>query len=313
MSVKEDQPSSPPPHPGPGERSREAGREMKLLHFIYDQPNIDEIRGYPQKVLDLIHEFEKDYHFMNVGSAKGQIVTDLIDQIKPKTMIELGCYVGYSAILFGDAVRRNGGERYLSLELNPEWAAIANMLVELAGLRDFVRILVGRSDQSLHKLFTQGAVKQIELLFIDHYKPAYTTDLKLCEHHGMIVPGSVLAADNVIYPGNPPYLEYVRSTVEQKREAAQKGPTQGYNTAGIPERTVQSYMGKNAVPTFDYVGYPNLVYQSQLRQPEGSQVSIHELPVLSNLRRSLGMSHITNHWVLQDAIEVTRCVGVQDV
>lgn len=57
---------------------------------------------------------------MTVGAPKGRIVTDLIDEIKPKTMIELGCYMGYSAILFGDAVRRNGGERYLSLELNPE-------------------------------------------------------------------------------------------------------------------------------------------------------------------------------------------------
>jgi catechol O-methyltransferase len=255
---------------------REPGRELKLLHFIYNQPNLDEIRGRPQKVIDLIHEFEKDYHFMNVGAEKGKIVTDLIDEQKPKTMIELGCYVGYSAILFGDAVRRNGGERYLSLELNPEFAAIANMLVELAGLRDFVRIIVGRSDLSLHKLLTSGDVTKVELLFIDHYKPAYTTDVKLCEHLGAIGPGSVLAADNVLYPGNPPYLEYVRSSVEQKREAAKDGPSKGYDTSGMAERTVQSFVGKDDVPTFQFVGNPNLVYESRLCQPEGLQVSIIE-------------------------------------
>ncbi|CAL5871908.1 uncharacterized protein PFLUO_LOCUS6163 [Penicillium psychrofluorescens] len=273
----------PNQHARPGEKSRESGRELKLLHFIYEQPNLDEIRGHPEKVIDLIHEFEKDYHFMNVGAAKGQIVTDLIDELKPKTMIELGCYVGYSAILFGERVRRNGGQRYLSLELNPEFAAIANMLVELAGLRDFVHIIVGRSDLSLHKLYTSGDVTKIELMFIDHYKPAYTTDVKLCEHHGMIVPGSVLAADNVLYPGNPPYLEYVRSTVEQKREAAQKGPAKGYDITGIPSTTAQSFMPANDVPSFETVGNPDLVYDSQLRQPEGSR----------------------------DAIEVSRCVGVQ--
>jgi catechol O-methyltransferase len=191
-------------------------------------------------------------------------------------MIELGCYVGYSAILFGDAVRRNGGERYLSLELNPEFAAIANMLVELAGLRDFVRIIVGRSDLSLHKLLTSGDVTKVELLFIDHYKPAYTTDVKLCEHLGAIGPGSVLAADNVLYPGNPPYLEYVRSSVEQKREAAKDGPSKGYDTSGMAERTVQSFVGKDDVPTFQFVGNPNLVYESRLCQPEGLQVSIIE-------------------------------------
>ncbi|KAJ5573569.1 catechol O-methyltransferase 2 [Penicillium hispanicum] len=268
----------------PKEKSREEGRERKLLHFIYGQENLDEIRGHPRKVLDLMDKFEEDHHMMTVGPPKGKIITDLIDELKPKTMIELGCFVGYSAILFGDAVRRNGGERYLSLELNPELAGIANMLIELAGLRDFVRVIVGRSDTSLDKLYRTGDVTKIELMFIDHYKPAYTTDVKLCEHHGMIVPGSVLVADNVLHPGNPPYLEYVRSSVEQKREAAKNGPVKGYSTGGMAERTINSFMPQNDVPAFETVGNPNLIYTSELRQPEGER----------------------------DALEVTRCVGIQD-
>jgi catechol O-methyltransferase len=253
---------------------------MKLLHFIYGQPNIDDIRGHPQKVLDLMDQFEEDYHMMTVGGPKGRIVKDLIAETKPKTMIELGCYVGYSAIMFGDAVRQNGGERYLSLELNPEWAAVANMLIELAGLRDFVRIIIGRSDVSLDKLIKSGEIKKIELMFIDHYKPAYTTDVKLCEYLGVIQPGTVLAADNVLYPGNPPYLEYIRSTVEQKREAAKNGPVKGYNTVGMKERTVQSFMPENDVPAFETVGNPNLVYKNELCQPEGEKVSHLEISSL---------------------------------
>ncbi|PLB43241.1 O-methyltransferase [Aspergillus steynii IBT 23096] len=278
--MAQDQPS----HPRPGE-SREDNREIKLLHFIYEQPNRDEIQGNPQKVLELIDEFATQYHFVNVGATKGNVVTDLIAERKPQVMIELGGYVGYSAILFGDAVRRAGGKRYYSLEVNPEYAAVANMLIELAGLRDFVRILVGRSDLNLHKLYATGEVKQVELLFLDHYKPAYTTDLKLCEQLGLIVPGvSVLAADNVIYPGNPPYLEYVRGSVEQKREAAKSGPARSFNTEGMSQRTVQSYIGEDATPLFEITGNPNLVYTSSLEQPEGSR----------------------------DGVEVTRCVGIQE-
>ncbi|KAI9369691.1 S-adenosyl-L-methionine-dependent methyltransferase [Aspergillus egyptiacus] len=267
------------------DRSREEGRELKLLHFIYNQPNLDSIRGDAGKIIDLIDEFSQTYHFMTVGREKGDIVLDLIAKRKPQIMLELGCYVGYSAILFGDAVRRAGGKRYYSLELNAEFAAIANKLVELAGLGDFVHILVGRSDVLLHQLYDSGAVEEIELLFIDHYKPAYTTDLKLCEQLGMIVPDvSVIAADNVIYPGNPPYLEYVRSPAQKKREEAAKGPAKSYTLEGFPERTVDAYMGDENVPRFEILGNPNLVYESVLRQPEG-------------------------HW---DAIEVTRCVGVEE-
>ncbi|KAJ0415996.1 S-adenosyl-L-methionine-dependent methyltransferase [Aspergillus carlsbadensis] len=261
--------------------------EQRVLRYITTHPDIANFRNNPKRIIDLIDEYSEtaNLHLMTVGDEKGPIVLDLINTHKPQVMIELGCYVGYSAILFGDAVRRAGGKKFYSLELNPEFAALATKLVELAGLADFVTILVGRSDVLLNQLYETGAVKQVELLFIDHYKPAYTLDLKLCEQLGLIVPNvSVIAADNVIYPGNPPYLEYVRSSVEQKREAAKNGPVKSYTTEGFAPRTVKSYMGSDSVPEFEILGNPNLVYESVLRQPEGC-------------------------W---DAIEVTRCVGTQE-
>ncbi|EAW16450.1 O-methyltransferase [Aspergillus fischeri NRRL 181] len=258
----------------------EDGREIKLLHFVYGQPNLGEIRGRPQKVLDLIDQFANTCYLMNVGREKGRIITKVIEDIRPQTMIELGGYVGYSAILFGDALRRNGGKRLISLESNPESAAVANMLVELAGLRDLVSIIVGQSDESLHQLYTTGEVKHIELMFIDHYKAAYITDVKLCEHYGMISPGTVLAADNVLFPGNPQYLEYVRSTVEQKRKAGtQNRRREGYDVSGLPEVAVTSMIARDTAPKFSYDGNPNLVYESELHQPEGHCVSSSLLPL----------------------------------
>jgi catechol O-methyltransferase len=83
---------------------------------------------------------------MNVGEDKGGIVTDLIAEVKSRTMVELGGYVGYSCILFGDAVRKAGGKRYISLERSPEFAAVVASLVDLAGLSDIVKVVVGSSD-----------------------------------------------------------------------------------------------------------------------------------------------------------------------
>jgi catechol O-methyltransferase len=57
------------------------------------------------------------------------------------------------------------------------------------------------------------------MMFLDHYKPACTTDLKLYESLGMIKNATVFAADNIVMPGNSPYLKYVRSTVQEKRMA----------------------------------------------------------------------------------------------
>ena len=236
-------------------------------------------------MLQAIDEYGRTKKYlMNVGDEKGHIVSNLIAEVKPETMIELGGYVGYSAILFGDAVRRAGGKRYYSLERNPEFAAVIMCLVELAGLSDAVKVVVGPSDASIKRLHADGTLKRIDLMFLDHYKPAYTTDLKLCEHLGLVGPGTVLAADNVIKPGNPPYLEYVRSTVKEKRQKFEKGGSNGVEDSGIADRWKNQYRsreGEEKLST-EVKGNPNLRYESKLInsfEPTGIPVRVFEYHV----------------------------------
>jgi catechol O-methyltransferase len=214
------------------------GREIELLHFVYSKPDLDEIRDSPKKVLETIDEFARTKKYlMNVGESKGKIVADLTAEVKPQVMVELGGYAGYSCILFGDAVRRAGGQRYFSLERNPEFAAVMASLVDLAGLSDLVKVIVGSSEASIKRLHASKTLRRIDLMFLDHYKPAYTTDLKLGEELGLVSPGTVLAADNVITPGNPPYLEYVRSGVAEKRSASEDSKPVDRFDARFKERT----------------------------------------------------------------------------
>ncbi|PHH62976.1 hypothetical protein CDD81_6401 [Ophiocordyceps australis] len=257
------------------------GREIRLLHAVYSRPDINKLRGSPAKVLAAIDDFGRQSYLMNVGQDKGAIVAKLIAEVKPKVMVELGGYVGYSAILFGNAVREAGGQRYYCLERNPEFAAVVSSLVDLAGLGSIVKVVVGSSSDSIRRLHAEG-LEQIDFLFLDHYKPAYLPDLKLCEQLGLIRDQTVLAADNVIKPGNPPYLEYVRSSVEEKRQ----GTAVQSSVHGIGERHVRQYPKSPSVDKMDCEirGNPNLIYSSQLIEsfePTG----------------------------VPDGVEITRCVG----
>ncbi len=237
------------------------------------------MRGSPARVLQAIDEFGRTKFMMNVGYHKGKIMADLIAQVKPQVMVELGGYVGYSALVFGDAMRAAGGKRYFSLERNPEFAAVIMSLVDLAGLSDVVKVVVGASGDSIRRLSADGALKHIDLLFLDHYKPAYLADLKLCEELGLITPGTVLAADNVIIPGNPPYLRYVRSSVQKKREECERGADE--NAAGyvdeFPEKPRDQYVAREGIENLaDVKGNPNLIYESKLVnsfEPSGEPVS----------------------------------------
>ncbi|KAK4696227.1 catechol O-methyltransferase, partial [Lecanoromycetidae sp. Uapishka_2] len=205
-------------------------------------------------------------YLMNVGDDKGRIVAGFIAEHKPQVMVELGGYVGYSCILFGDAVRAAGGKRYFCLERNPEFAGVIMALVDLAGLSDVVKIVVGSSADSIKRLHANGALQHIDMMFLDHYKPAYTTDLKLCEHLRLVTPGTLLAADNVIKPGNPPYLRYVRSSVPEKLKQYESSSADGDDTVGFGSRWKDQYKDREGDETLngEIKGNPNLVYESQL-------------------------------------------------
>lgn len=188
-----------------------------------------------------------------------------------RLQVELGGYVGYSTLLFADAVRSSGGSHYYSLERNPEFAAVITSLIDLAGLRSIASVIVGPSDKSLSRLHADGTFTKIDLMFLDHYKPAYLSDLKLCERLRLVGPGTVLAADNVIKPGNPPYLAYVRSSVEEKRAGSK-------SAGGFSDRTTKQYEKREGEEKLDEAeGDPNLVYESRLInsfEPTGIPVSM---------------------------------------
>ncbi|KAK0119354.1 hypothetical protein ONS95_010806 [Cadophora gregata] len=255
------------------------GREEELVEFVLAKPGI---RNSPSKILEAIDEFARTKRYlMNVGEDKGKIVTDIIQSTKPNVMVELGGYCGYSTLLFADAMRTAGGKKYYCLERSPKFAHNIEVLVELAGLGEIITVVVGPSNDSIKYLHESRKVKKIDMIFLDHYKPAYTTDLKLCESLGLIGKGTTLAADNVIKPGNPPYLKYVRSSVHDKIMALTQAAEQ--DTMKFPGQTAKQY-GDIEILSTEFNGNPHLVYESRLvRSWEPSGVA--------------------------DAIEVTVCVG----
>lgn len=202
---------------------------------------------------------------------------NLINERKPRTMVEFGSYIGYSTILFGGAVKKNGGKEYISFERDAKFAQVAKSLVELAGLGDTVRFVVGSSSKNLFSQHGLGKLDKIDMIFLDHYKPAYVRDLKICESLGLIVEGTILAADNVISPGNPSYLEYVRSTVAEKKKRLDENTESSDNR--FPERTINQYQDVEEDDA-KAPGDPNIEYKSYLvhseeptGEPDGIEVT----------------------------------------
>ncbi|KAE9984471.1 hypothetical protein EG327_005028 [Venturia inaequalis] len=260
------------------------GREEALVAFVQARTGI---QNQPSKILDAIDDYgRKHKYLMNVGEDKGTIVSNLIREVKPKVMVELGGYCGYSTILFASVLKEAGGQKFYSLEKSPKFGKIIKTLVQLAGLDDIVEVVVGGSTESLQKLHDSGKLKQIDMMFLDHYKPLYTTDLKLCESLGMIKKGTLLAADNVIKPGNPRYLKYVRSTPQEKRMALEAGDPEVNASEAFKKFSIThaALYGSEEIPKGETSGNPNIIYQSD-------------------------MVHSFEPTGVPDGVEITYCVG----
>jgi catechol O-methyltransferase len=102
------------------------------------------------------------------------------------------------------------GARFLSVEINATFAAIATKIVEFAGLADRVQVRVGAVADVLPSLASELGAGSVDLVFVDHWKDRYLPDLLNLQASGLLRVGSVLVGDNIIFPGAPDYLRYVQ-------------------------------------------------------------------------------------------------------
>jgi predicted O-methyltransferase YrrM len=152
-----------------------------------------------------------------IGPEKGQLFENVLQQQKPTWALEVGTFLGYSAIRTARNLQPGG--QLLCIEANPQNAAVARQVVQYAGLQQHVQILDGVSGQVIPKLPAMLAALQslqgssssaqrqqqqgFDFVFLDHCKECYLPDLQSLEQLGLIQQGTAVMADNVVYPGAP--------------------------------------------------------------------------------------------------------------
>jgi catechol O-methyltransferase len=158
------------------------------------------------------HYAYKKKFLINVGDVKGGILDAALDRTQPKRVLELGAYVGYSALRMTRHLPQ-GGCVY-SVEFNPSNADISRRVIAHAGASTQAKIVTGSlgdGGATVKALETEhGFAKgNLDFVFIDHAKEVYLQDLKIIQEAGWLHEGSVVVADNVGFPGAPDYKAYM--------------------------------------------------------------------------------------------------------
>ncbi|XP_078491933.1 catechol O-methyltransferase B-like [Ciona intestinalis] len=186
------------------------GTDLTFPYHIVDHVVKTAKRGDVSSVIDVIDQYCYNVEkAMNVGDVKGAILDKCFLEASPQKVLELGCYCGYSSLRMSRLLKE--GAKIFTIEANPDYAKFAQQIITFAGMEEKIQILPGLSDEVLPTIAAKCGVQTFDFVFIDHAKQLYKRDLIMLENLGLIRHGTTIVADNVIFPGCPDYLEYVRN------------------------------------------------------------------------------------------------------
>ncbi len=139
------------------------------------------------------------------GHLQGSVLQMLSRMIKPKHILEIGTFTGYSAICLAQGLQ-DGGKLH-TIEIDEELQDMASKYITDAGLRDKIVQHIGAASDIIPDL-----EETFDIVFIDADKLNYELYYDLTFDKLSI--GGYILADNVLYDG-----EVVLPTEEQTKNA----------------------------------------------------------------------------------------------
>ena len=130
---------------------------------------------------------------MASGHLQGRLLKMLVQMIRPKNILEVGTFSGYSAIAMAEGLKPDG--RVYTFEINDEMEDFTRPWIEQSPVADRIDFRIGDALTEAPKL---GVT--FDMVFIDgdkrHYREYYDMSLSILR------PGGYLLADNTLWDGH---------------------------------------------------------------------------------------------------------------
>ncbi len=150
--------------------------EPDYLHRLYRESNIRLVRGH-----------------MVSGHLQGQLLKTLVHMIRPRRVLEIGTFTGYSALCMASALPDDG--QVVTYEINDELEDFTRPWLEKSPWTGRIDFRIGDVLTSLPK-----DEAPFDLIFIDGNKRQYTEYFELALQH--LNDGGFILADNTLWDGH---------------------------------------------------------------------------------------------------------------
>ena len=136
------------------------------------------------------------------GHVPGRVLSMLSKMIRPKRILELGTFTGYSALCLAEGLVEDG--KLITIEHNDEMEDAIRRNLALSPLGEKIELVIGDAKEWLEKV--KGERLEVkgeglfDLVFIDADKKEY------CEYLDLVLPlmneGGWILADNTLWDGH---------------------------------------------------------------------------------------------------------------
>ena len=126
------------------------------------------------------------------GFFQGRVLSMLSHMLRPKVVLEIGTYLGYSALCFAEGLAEDG--KVITLDVQEDTNAVARSFVAKTEFADKIEFHLGNAVEIIPTL-----PETFDLVFIDADKPNYSNYYNLV--FNKVRPGGFIIADNVLWSG----------------------------------------------------------------------------------------------------------------
>ena len=146
------------------------------------------------------------------GHLQGQVLRMFSQMIRPKHILEIGTYTGYSALCMADGLQDGG--KLVTIDVNEELQDMIGKYIRKAKMDEMIDLRIGNAVEIIPTLNMK-----FDLVFIDADKENYSNYFDLVFDRLNV--GGYIIADNVLWSGKvlKPDSELDKDTIALKRYA----------------------------------------------------------------------------------------------
>lgn len=142
---------------------------------------------------------------MASGHLQGRLLKMLVEMAKPKNVLEVGTFSGYSALCLAEGLMDDG--HLYTFEINDEQEDFTRKWIDESPFADRISFIIGNAIEEVPRLASEKGI-EFDMAFIDGDKRTYV------ETYEMVLPlmsrGGWIIADNTLWDGHvidPDYLK----------------------------------------------------------------------------------------------------------